>query len=175
MKKKSKTRKKIYIQIIIILAALMFLAFLDFLVVEKIYKPTNAKFSIPFSNYNLNFSLFGKAFSIFLWHIIFILFAISVFIVLGVIIKNYKLSLAGIILFATGWEDIFYYLIQFKSIPSQLPWLNTSPIITLSRFITQTEHVTLTGLLISALLGVIIVFFILAHKSKSLNTPTKSR
>ena len=87
------------------------------------------------------------------------------FTLLGIAAKSIRLFFSGILLFATGWEDIFYYLIQGKLLPRQLGWLDYSPIMGLTRFLTLTEHVTSTGVLISALIGFIFSYFILFSKN----------
>ena len=101
-----------------------------------------------------------------MWHIIFTALAIGVFLFLGIIKKSWRLFVSGVILIATGWEDIIYYFMQLRKITYELTWLDYSPIMTLTRFITQTEHVTSTGIIISAIVGLIVVVMILYFDRK---------
>ena len=86
--------------------------------------------------------------------------AIVLFVLLGVAAKSWRLTVSGIVLFASGWEDIFYYVIQLKWLPSELSWLNAAPM-GLSRIITRTANVSSTGVLISAIIGLAVAGMIL--------------
>ena len=87
--------------------------------------------------------------------------AVCLFILLGIAARSFRLFFAGTLVFLAGWEDIIYYVMQGKWLPDQLPWLDYAPLMTLTRFITSTEHVSGTGVLISSLAALIISPFIL--------------
>jgi len=151
--------KKILFQLLVIMLCLVFLAFVDFIVLEKIYHPLSSQYGIPWDSFDA--VLFGKHLPLIWWHLAFFPLAFFIFILAGVCFREWKVSLAGIILFATGWEDMFYYLIPCKGIPSELSWLDYSPLIGLSRIFTQTQHIIMEGLVISIIIGGIIALLIL--------------
>ncbi|MBT3397703.1 hypothetical protein HOA55_03045 [archaeon] len=135
---------------IIILAAILLLAFADYIVLEKIYHPLSQQFNISWDVFSAN--PFGVILPMQWWHVAFFTIAFVMFALLGVAAKSWRLWLSGTIIFLTGWEDIFYYLIQLKWLPKELSWLDAAPM-GLSRFITQSPHVTNVGVVISAIIG----------------------
>ncbi|MBN2512588.1 MAG: hypothetical protein JXB18_06585 [Sedimentisphaerales bacterium] len=147
------------------LAALIFfsmllLSYVDYIVLEKIYHPMAAKYNI---NWDAEFNavIFGKQTPILRWQLAFMPLGVMLFILLGIAAKSFRLAFSGIVLFATGWEDILYYLIQGKWLPEELGWLDYSPLMGLTRHITATEHVTSTGIMISSTFGLLIAGIIL--------------
>ncbi|MEI6058282.1 MAG: hypothetical protein WCP89_00770 [archaeon] len=165
MKKEYKKKfKHLLKNISILLSIILALALIDFIVLRQVYDPIIKSLAIPESVFTL--TVFGKVFYLLLWHIIFTALAIGVFLFLGIIKKSWRLFVSGVILIATGWEDIIYYFMQLRKITYELTWLDYSPIMTLTRFITQTEHVTSTGIIISAIVGLIVVVMILYFDRK---------
>ena len=146
---------RFFVYILLLFIAIWLLAFVDFIVLEEIYHPISAQYGVPWSAFDIS-----ESFPIQKWQIAFLTLGVFMFVLLGIAARSWRLSVSGIILFATGWEDIFYYLIQFKGFPSELPWLDYSPLMTLSRFVTRTEHVSNFGVLISALFGILIILLI---------------
>ena len=155
---KKKIRKKVYINFAIIIAALLLLSFVDMIVLEKIYHPLSQKYEIPWTEFESG--LFENALW---WHIAFVPLGLVLFILLGTAARNWRLALSGTILFVTGWEDIFYYLIQLKKLPTELSWFDSSTFISFTKYLTGTAHVTNIGLLISAIVGLIISTFVLLN------------
>ncbi len=137
----------------IIFIGILLLAFADFIVLEKIYHPLSQQFNISWDVFAA--TPFGVTLPMQWWHIAFFTIAFVMFALLGVAAKNWRLWLSGTIIFLTGWEDIFYYLIQLKWLPNELAWLDAAPM-GLSRVITRTAHVTNTGVVISAIIGLVI-------------------
>lgn len=147
------------------LAALIFfsillLSYVDYIVLEKIYHPLAAKYNI---NWDAEFNavIFGKQTPILRWQLAFMPLGVNLFVLLGIAAKSFRLAFSGILLFAAGWEDIFYYLIQGRWLPAELGWLDYSPLMGLTRHITATEHVTSTGVIISSGFGLLIAGIIL--------------
>ena len=135
---------------IIILISILLLAFADFIVLEKIYHPLSQQFNISWDVFAA--TPFGITLPMQWWHVAFFTIAFVMFFLLGLAAKSWRLWLSGTIVFLTGWEDIFYYLIQLEWLPKELPWLDVAPM-GLSRIITQTPHVTNLGVIISAIIG----------------------
>jgi len=144
--------------LVIILISILLLAFVDFIVLEKIYNPISAEFNIPWDSFTA--VLFGIKLPMQWWHVAFFPLAFVLFILLGFAAKSWRLAISGIILFVTGLEDVFYYLIQLKFLPPTLDWLDPT-IIGLTRFITRTPHVISLGVLISLTIGILASLIIL--------------
>jgi hypothetical protein len=143
----------------LIIASIFLLTYVDFIVLEKIHHPIAAKYNITWTDFEAAF--FEVKLPIIWWQFAFIPLGISLFALLGIATKSYRLFFSGLMLFATGWEDILYYVIQGKWLPFQLPWLDYSPIMSLTRFFTWTEHVTSTGVLTSAMVGLVFSYLVL--------------
>jgi hypothetical protein len=141
----------------LILAFLAVAAFADWVVLEKIYKPLLSQYRIPWNQVELNF--WGV--KCLWWHIALVVMILSFYVLLGIALKDWRLPMAGMTLFLLGVEDIFYYLLQCQWLPTELPWLDYSPLLTLSRWLTGTDHVTATGVAIFALLGMISALLLL--------------
>jgi len=147
----------------LITASIFLLAYVDFIVLEKIYHPIAAKYRINWADFKA--TIFNIKTPIIWWQFAFIPMGVFLFALLGIAAKSLRLFFSGVLLFATGWEDILYYLILGKWIPRQLGYLDYSPIIGLTRFLTLTEHVTSTGLLMSSLIGLVFSYLILFSKN----------
>ena len=143
----------------LIIASIFLLAYVDFIVLEKIHHPIAAKYGVNWADFKA--TLFKVKTPVIWWQFAFIPLGVSLFALLGTATKSFRLFFSGVLLFATGWEDILYYAIQGKWLPAQLSWLDYSPIMTLTRFLTLTQHVTSTGILISSLSGLILAYLIL--------------
>lgn len=138
------------IRMVVILAlGLLWLAMLDVAVLEWIYKPLIAAHKIKESELEA-----GPG--ILYWHVAFIPFGLALFAMFGLSAGDNRLAVAGIILFATGWEDMAYYLLLLQPLPSVLPWLNIVPTIAWTRFLTRTPDVTAAGLVAAALAGALL-------------------
>jgi hypothetical protein len=165
MKKRGKDKKEkradrhLVKYLIILFLGILLISFVDYIVLEKIYHPISQQYSIPWTDFMTTIPIFN--FQIMWWHIAFIVLEISLFVLIGIAASSWRLSLSGIALFGTGWEDAFYYLIQGKFLPTELPWLNTVPTMTWTRLITGTANITSIGLIISAIVGAFIVFLLL--------------
>jgi hypothetical protein len=144
---------------VIIAVGILLLAYVDYITLEKIYHPIAAKYSINWNEFNA--VVFGKQTAILQWQFAFMPLGVVMFILLGLAARSCKLAVCGILLFATGWEDIFYYLIQGKWLPAELGWLDYSPIMGFTRILTSTPHVTSTGVIISSAIGLIVSCLIL--------------
>jgi len=144
--------------VILIVLGILLLAFMDIIVLEKVYHPLAQIYNINWDT--LNAVIFGIDLGILWWHVAFFTLAFSLFVLLGVAAKSWRLAVSGISLFILGWEDIFYYILQLRWLPSELPWLNNAPM-GLSRYLTGTANVTCLGVLISAFIGVIIAGLVL--------------
>lgn len=145
---------------ILLFVSILLLAYVDYIVLEKIYHPIAAKYNIIWDQ-EFNAVIFGRQTPILRWQLAFMPLGVCLFILLGVAAKSFRLAISGILLFATGWEDIFYYLIQGRWLPNELSWLDYSPLMGLTKYLTRTEHVTSTGVLISGMLGLLAVIWIL--------------
>ena len=167
-----KTKKEFSINLGLLVIAFLLLAFVDFIVLEQIYHPLSEQHNISWTSFETN--ILGASFPILKWHVGFFTLSIFLFILLGLAARSWRLGLSGLILFFTGWEDILYYIIQFKWLPAELPWLDASPLMTLSRFLTKTEHVTSTGVVASAVFGVIVIVMIGLIKKKKRKNKIKN-
>lgn len=71
-----------------------------------------------------------------------------------------------------GVEDFYYYSARGLVLPAELPWLDSQPFISYTRFLTGTEHVTSQGLGISILFGflsvILLWYIVLRTKSKGI-------
>lgn len=146
-------KNKVLLKVVIIFLFIILFSFCDFIVLEKIYKPLSAEYSIPWNA----FEIIVGGVNLMWWAVAFFVLIFATFILLGIAMLDWKVSVAGILLFMAGWEDIFYYIIQGQWLPATLDWLDASPLMTLSRFVTGTEHVSGLGVLITGIIGLAIV------------------
>jgi hypothetical protein len=147
---------------VLITVSILLLAYVDYIVLEKIYHPIAAKYNINWDS-EFNAVFFGKPTPVLRWQLAFMPLGVMLFVLLGLAARSFRFAFCGILLFATGWEDIFYYVIMGRWLPEELGWLDYSPLMGLTRFITGTDHVTSTGVLLSSLLGLIIGGFMLFY------------
>lgn len=161
---KNKQKSKIAIIIIILAVSIILLSFLDAVVMENIYKQINTQNSISWKDFEIVFNIFNSKLILTQWNFAFLVLGIVLFLLLGLAAMDWKLSVSGIMLFATGWEDITYYSIILQKIPSTLDWLDANPLVSWTRIITQSSHVTNAGLFISAFVGLLVVAFIFSYK-----------
>lgn len=145
---------------LLVLFSILLLSYVDYIVLEKIYHPLATKYNINWDA-ELNAVIFGRHTPILRWQLAFMPLGICLFALLGIAADSFRLAISGIILFAAGWEDIFYYLLQGKWLPAELSWLDYSPLMGLTRYLTRTPHVTSLGVIISSSLGLIAVCLIL--------------
>jgi hypothetical protein len=157
-------RRRIYIRLAILAVGILLLAFVDVIVLERIYRPISAEHEIPWDEFQIHVPLAGENARMLWWHVAFAPLGIVLFALVGISGRDLGLALAGIVLFATGWEDIAYYAIQFKLVPRQLPWLDVSPAIAWTRILTRSEHVTRADLFIAAGAGGILALVILGFQ-----------
>lgn len=154
---------RIYTRLAILAIGILLLSFVDVIVLERIYKPTAAAHQIDWKEFEIHVPLAGENAYMLWWHVAFIPLSIILFVLIGVSGRDWGLALSGIVLFATGWEDIVYYAIQFKMVPDQLPWLNINPLIAWTRIITRSAIVSRIELFIAAGFGgvfaLIVLFF----------------
>lgn len=152
----------IYIRFVILALAIVLLAFVDMIVLEHIYKPISAKYEIPWSEFEIQMPLAGESARVLWWHVAFVPLGVLLFILIGMSGGDWGITLSGIVLFATGWEDIVYYIVQFKLVPKQLEWLDVNVFISWTRVLTRNSHVGRAELFISAGIGGIlaaVIFF----------------
>ena len=145
---------------ILLFVSILLLSYVDYIVLEKIYHPVAAKYNINWDT-EFNAVIFGKQTPVLRWQLAFMPLGVILFILLGVAACSWRLAISGILLFATGWEDIFYYLIQGRWLPGELSWLDYSPVMGFTKYLTGTQHVTSTGVMISSLLALLSVCLIL--------------
>jgi len=60
----------------------------------------------------------------------------------------------------TGTEDIFYYFLQRMSLPATFEWLNNSPLISWTRYVTNTTDIVRNGVYLSAAVGWLVILFV---------------
>ena len=152
----------IYTRFAILVLAIVLLAFVDMIVLERIYKPISAEHNIPWEKFEIHVPLGGENARMLWWHVAFIPLGVLLFILVGMSGGDWGITLSGIVLFATGWERIIYYLIQFKLVPRQLEWLDVNPAISWTRIITRSAHVGRVELFIAAGIGgavALVIFF----------------
>lgn len=150
---------------ILLFISILLLAYVDYIVLEKIYHPVAAKYNINWDT-EFNAVIFGRQTPILRWQLAFMPLGVILFILLGVAARSARLAVSGILLFATGWEDIFYYLIQGRWLPAELGWLDYSPLMGLTKYLTATAHVTSIGVIISSSLGLLAVCLLLLYPVK---------
>ncbi len=148
-------------RLLLLAGGLLLLAFADFVVLERIYKPLATARAIPWSDFELRFDLAGWPVRMLQWHVAFLPLGLGMFALVGVAARDLRLALAGCVLFATGWEDLVYYAIQATSPPAELPWLDPNPCIAWTSWVLPGEHVTAPGLCLAALAGGIATAWIL--------------
>ena len=100
-------------RLVILALGILLLAFVDVVVLERIYKPISHNYAVPWKAFELQLPLHWVSDGRLLWwHVAFIPLGVAVFALLGITGRDWRLAAAGIILIGTGWEDIAYYDIQ---------------------------------------------------------------
>lgn len=158
------TRGRIYVRLAILALGILLLAFVDVIVLERIYKPISAEHAITWEELEIHVPLAGENARMLWWHVAFVPLGIILFILVGLSGRDLGLTLSGIVLFATGWEDIIYYVIQFKLVPQQLMWLDANPAIAWTRLLTRSAHVGRVELFVAAGLGGVLAVIILGFQ-----------
>lgn len=143
-------------------AGILLLAYADFIVLEHIYKPLTGHYGIPESALHVP----GSGGRIFWWHAAFLPLGIIMFVLMGIAGRDWRLAVAGIVLFATGWEDIAYYALQGKMLPAQMAWLDPQPFVAWTKLALHQPHVTGSGVGLAACLGGLIVLCLLTRSRK---------
>lgn len=133
----------------LLIAGILLLAYTDYIVLEHIYKPLSLGYDIPESAYCVP----GSGGRMFWWHAAFLPLGVSIFLLMGVAARDWRLAMSGMILFATGWEDVAYYAIQGKHLPLELAWLDPQWFVAWTKLIAGQPHVTRGGVWLSACLG----------------------
>lgn len=144
-------------------AGILLLAYADVIVIECIYKPLIHHHDVPVSV----FLVPGFKQHVFWWHVAFLPLGISLFILLGIAGRDWRLAVSGIILFATGWEDVFYYAIQWKLPAVEMRWLDLQPFVAWTKMILGTPHVTQNCLWLAACTGGLAVLGVLSIPTKN--------
>lgn len=151
--------------IIIAFLGIIILSIFDIVVLEKIYHPVSQAYNIPW-----NFFYVSQDIDFIWWHVAFIPLGFLIFALVGWSAKSWKLFFAGSILFLTGWEDIFYYVLRGSWLPDNLAWLNLNPVMALMNLILPGEDVTRLCVIVAAILGLAAIYFMFygrANKTKS--------
>ena len=134
------------------------IAFLDFLVIDLVIKRVMTSHGLYWSDFEIK--ILGKTI-LSAWHIGFLILGVISFFLLGWTANSWRIVVIGNLLLLTGWEDIFYYLIQLQLPPKTLPWLNDFAVgVSWSRILTQTSDVTNVGLYIAMSISGLIAFLI---------------
>jgi hypothetical protein len=157
-------RGRTYVRLAILALGILLLAFVDVIVLERIYKPISTEHAIPWEEFQIHVPLAGENARMLWWHVAFVPLGIVIFALVGTSGRDLGLAMAGIVLFATGWEDIAYYAIQFKLVPQQLTWLDVNPAIAWARILTRNAHVTRVELIIAAVAGGVLAVIILGFQ-----------
>jgi len=156
--------------VIILLLGIILMAFMDIIVLEKIYHPLSAAYNIPWNAYYVS-----PSFEYIWWWVAFIPMGFIMFGLLGWAAKSWKLIFSGAILFLTGWEDIFYYVLRGHWLPQTLGWLNTNPVMAFFNLLTPGPEVTGGTVTLAAILGIIAVSLIFYWKEFKKKISRKKR
>lgn len=138
---------------IILLLGIILMAFMDIIVLEKIYHPLSSQFDIPWSAYYVS-----EAIDYIWWWVAFIPMGFIMFGLLGWAARSWKLVFGGAILFLTGWEDMFYYVLRGTWFSGEMAWLNTNPVMALLNLFTPGPNVTSTTVTIAVIIGGLFVW-----------------
>jgi len=152
-----------YRRVGLLAAGILLLAYADVIVYECIYKPLCHHYGVPASA----FLVPGFKEHVFWWHVAFLPLGISLFVLLGIAGRDWRLAVSGIILFATGWEDVAYYAIQWKLPAAEMRWLDLQPFVAWTKMILGTPHVTQNGLWLATGVGGLVVLGVLLIPTKN--------
>lgn len=135
---------------------ILLLAYADVVVLEQIYKPLAARHAIPWSELEVVVRHpLGDARCL-AWHLAFLPLGVATFLLLGLAGRDPGLAVSGVALFASGWEDAAYYLLLREPIPAELPWLDPQLLVSWTRVLTRTEHLTRGGLVLALVAGALV-------------------
>lgn len=140
-------------RVALLAAGLLLLGFVDAIVLERIYKPLASTHGVPWSEFEISFRCLGWPVRMLWWHVAFLPLGLALFAMLGWAARDLRLGLAGIALFATGWEDLAYYVLLLTPPPAELPWLDSNPLVAWVGMLFGAVHVTRVGLVMAALCG----------------------
>lgn len=149
-------------EILLILISIILLAFVDIVVVGAMIHPLCRDYGIPWTTFLIDIGPFQN---LFIWYVAFTPLVVSLFILLGVAARSWRLGIAGIVFFAGGSEDLAYFFLQGQSLPAELPWLDMTPIVW-TRWIFGEPHVTGIGLCISAVINTVLAGLVLFYSRK---------
>lgn len=144
-----------------VFSVLALLAVADLLVLEWWLKPIASEHNITWRHFDRPVAILpGRP--VFLgWHPVFLWLGMGFFALCGIFQRHWQLAVSGMLAFATGGEDILYYLFQLKLPSSQLPWLNDNPAIAWTRWVFGGPHVKDEGLWLAATLGAVVAGLLL--------------
>jgi hypothetical protein len=88
------------------------------------------------------------------WHFFFVPASLVLLSFTGFAVAKWRGALASVLLLACGGEDLLYYALLRERVPAELPWLDPVPTMAWTRFVLGTEHVTCSGIVLSAAIAV---------------------
>lgn len=138
---------------LVLLLGILTLGTVDVVVLERIYKPISQVWHVPWRAFSAPLPVFGSNSPVLWWHVAFVPLGLCLFLLVGLAARDGRLAAAGCVLFATGWEDLAYYVLQLRLPPGELPWLDAQPGIAWTRWVLRSPHVTRTGLLVACIVG----------------------
>ncbi len=141
------TVKKIAAYLLLVLAGLSLLAYVDHVVVDNIYKQLIQNYGMSWNDFQT--APGGRMW----WHVAFDILDVGMFALLAIVARRIHIFIGGVVLYHTGLEDILYYWVQGLSLPHSWAWTNLRPTISYTRLITRTADVNLPGILIAASVG----------------------
>lgn len=135
--------------VLALVAATAVIALPDIVVLEWILKPISREHGLPWSTWQMDVTLFGATFEILTWWPGLWAIGVALPALLAWVARRWEALAGGLLLFACGWEDTCYYLLQLKGVPDTLPWLDLNPFLAWTRLLTGAAHVTRAGLLVA--------------------------
>jgi len=138
---------------LVLLLGVLVLGAVDVVVLERIYKPISQIWHVPWRAFLAPLPLLGPDSPVLWWHVAFVPLGLCLFLLIGLAAGDGRLAAAGCVLFATGWEDVAYYVLQLRLPPPELPWLDFSPGIAWTRWVLRSPHVTRAGLFVAVFVG----------------------
>jgi len=142
------------------LAILVILAYADVIVLEHIYKPISTTYAIPWESFSARLSWAPEALW---WHVAFVPLSAGFFLLTGLAARDLRFSVGGFVLFLTGWEDTFYYMLLRQFPPSRLPWLDNAWGIAWTRVFQPSQSVSRWGLFAANAVGLALAYWIFSR------------
>jgi len=139
--------KRIIVYFFLVLAGLTLLAYVDHIVVDKIYKELIANHAMNWPDFETGPG--GRMW----WHIGLDILSLGLFGLLALAARQPTVFIGGLVLYHTGLEDLFYYWVQGLSLPKVWEWCDLRPLIGYTRYLTRTENVSLPGMLFAVAVG----------------------